>query len=184
MGKQLAHISPELEAFIKAQKIFFVGTAMREGRVNISPKGMDTFRVIDPNHIIWLNLTGSGNETATHLQESDRMTIMFCAFEGKPMILRLYGHANVYHERDPQFGKHIALFPNMAGARQIMDMKVDLVQTSCGFAVPFMDYKEERTVLKKWADKQGDEGIREYWKNKNTTSLDGHETHILDLQNK
>lgn len=179
MGKQLAHITPELEAFIKKQKIFFVGTAMREGRVNISPKGMDTFRVIGPNHIIWLSLTGSGNETATHLQESDRITIMFCAFEGKPMILRLYGHAQVYHERDPQFGEHIALFPKMAGARQIMDMKVDLVQTSCGFAVPFMDYKEERTVLKNWADKQGDEGIREYWKNKNKTSLDGHETKIL-----
>src|SRR5690606_1382659 len=157
MGKKLEHITEELKNFIKTQKIFFVGTAMKEGRVNISPKGMDTFRILGPNKIIWLNLTGSGNETATHLQENDRMTIMFCAFEGKPLILRLYGNARIFHERDSAYSEYIELFPTIAGSRQIIEMEIDLVQTSCGFAVPFMDFKEERTQLKSWAEKQGKE---------------------------
>ena len=178
MGKRFDHISDANQAFIHKLKVFFVGTAMAEGRVNISPKGMDTFRVVNENRIIWLNLTGSGNETATHLQHTDRMTIMFCAFEGKPLILRLYGHANVYHERDKEFHDLISHFPNITGSRQIMDMKVDLVQTSCGFAVPFMDFKEERTQLQDWADKKGEEKLIDYRKEKNTISLDGHDTGI------
>lgn len=180
MGKRLEGLNEDLIAFIERQKMFFVGTAMKEGRVNLSPKGMDTFRVIDENRIVWLNLTGSGNETATHLQESDRMTIMFCAFEGKPLILRLYGQAKVYHERDAIFQAHIDSFPANPGARQIIVLEVDLVQTSCGYAVPFMDYKEERTILKSWAEKQGKDKIRTYWKDKNTTSLDGLDTKIFE----
>jgi len=179
MGKKLEHITEELKNFIKTQKIFFVGTAMKEGRVNISPKGMDTFRILGPNKIVWLNLTGSGNETATHLQENERMTIMFCAFEGKPLILRLYGNARIFHERDSAYREYIELFPTIAGSRQIIEMEIDLVQTSCGFAVPFMDFKEERTQLKSWAEKQGKENIKNYWKEKNTISLDGYETGIF-----
>ncbi len=179
MAKLLDQISPELTEFIDRQKVFFVATAMREGRINLSPKGMDSFRVLGPNRIIWLNVTGSGNETATHLLESDRMTIMFCAFEGQPLTLRLYGKAKPYHERDAEFQEHIKAFPNLAGARQIIDMEVDLVQTSCGYAVPFMDYKEERTQLNSWATKQGEERIRNYWKEKNSVSIDGHETGIF-----
>ncbi len=179
MGKKLDHITEELKNFIETQKIFFVGTAMKAGRVNISPKGMDTFRILGPNKIVWLNLTGSGNETATHLRESDRMTILFCAFEGKPLILRLYGNAKIFHERDSTYNEYITLFPPIAGSRQIIEMEIDLVQTSCGFAVPFMDFKEERTQLKSWAEKQGREKIKNYWKEKNTMSIDGYETGIF-----
>jgi len=179
MGKQLDSITPELIEFISNQKIFFVGTAAETGRVNVSPKGSDSFRVIDSNTIIWLNLTGSGNETAAHLLRNDRMTIMFCAFEGKPMILRLYGQAKIFHQRDPEFHQYIDLFPSNTGSRQIILMDLDLVQTSCGFAVPFMDYKEERETLNSWSTKQGREGITEYWGNKNTKSIDGFETGIF-----
>jgi predicted pyridoxine 5'-phosphate oxidase superfamily flavin-nucleotide-binding protein len=180
MATQLEGLNQDLIAFIERQKLFFVGTAMEEGRVNLSPKGMDTFRVLDDNRIVWLNLTGSGNETATHLQGNDRMTIMFCAMEGKPLILRLYGHAKVYHERDAVFQEHIDLFPANAGARQIIVLAIDLVQTSCGYAVPLMDFKEERTILKSWATKQGKDKIRTYWKDKNSTSLDGLNTGIIE----
>lgn len=179
MGKKLDHITTELQAFIKKQPLFFVGTAAKAGRVNISPKGTDSFRVINENKIVWLNLTGSGNETAAHLLKNSRMTIMFCAFEGKPLILRLYGQAQIYHHRDAEFEKYIGLFEENAGSRQIIEMDVDLVQTSCGYAVPFMEYQEERTTLNDWARKQGPERIQEYWKNKNTKSIDGFETKVL-----
>ena len=180
MGKKFTEIAPELQEFIKNQKIFFVGTAAETGNVNVSPKGMDSFRVINKNKIAWLNLTGSGNETAAHLLKNDRMTIMFCAFEGKPMILRLYGTAKIYHPRDQEYQDFIDLFPETPGSRQVIKMEVDLVQTSCGYAVPFMDYKEDRTVLKDWAQKQGQEKIETYWEEKNTVSIDGFETKILE----
>ncbi len=180
MGKQLEKITPALQTFIEAQKLFFVGTAADEGRVNISPKGMDSFRVIDANTIVWLNLTGSGNETAAHLILKNRMTIMFCAFDGKSLILRLYGNASIYHERDADYHEYIGLFPKIEGARQIIKMHVDLVQTSCGFALPFMDFKEERTQLQSWAEKKGEEGIHKYWADRNTKSIDGFDTDILN----
>lgn len=180
MGKKLDFITAELQKFIEAQKIFFVGTAANDGRVNVSPKGTDSFRVIGENKVVWLNLTGSGNETAAHLIKNDRMTIMFCAFEGKPLILRLYGTAEIYHKRDSGFHKYAGLFPENVGARQIIEMDVDLVQTSCGFAVPFMDFKEERTTLDSWAQKQGKDKIEAYWKNKNSLSIDGFETKIFE----
>lgn len=176
MGKRFTAISPEQTEFIQAQKMFFVGTAAAEGRVNVSPKGMDSFRVIGPNQVVWLNLTGSGNETAAHLLQNDRMTIMFCAFEGKPLILRLYGNAKIYHPGESIFQEHIGLFATNAGARQIIVMEVDLVQNSCGFAVPLMDFNSERTILNDWAEKKGKEGVAEYWQEKNTVSIDGFET--------
>lgn len=180
MGKQLAFITSQLQEFIEAQKIFFVGTAANTGRVNISPKGTDSFRVINENKVVWLNLTGSGNETAAHLLKNNRMTIMFCAFEKAPMILRLYGKANIYHPRDSIFVEFMELFPPNKGARQIIEMQVDLVQTSCGYAVPFMDYKEDRETLNLWSNKLGDEKIADYWKEKNTRSIDGFDTKIKD----
>jgi len=179
MGKKFSEISEELQNFIKAQKIFFVGTAAQDGRVNVSPKGYDTLRVLDSNKLIWLNLTGSGNETAAHLLKQDRMTIMFCAFEGKPMILRLYGHAKIYHEHDNKFKKYIDLFEKNIGSRQIIELKIDLVQTSCGFSVPFMDFKEERKQLNSWSKKQGKEKINTYWEEKNTVSIDGFKTNMI-----
>ena len=166
----------ELTDFIQNQKVFFVGTAAEDGSVNVSPKGMDTLRVIDGNKVLWVNLTGSGNETAAHLLRNNRMTIMFCAFEGKPQILRLYGTAEIYHRDDAQFQNYSIFFPEIPGMRQIIEMDIDLVQTSCGFAVPLMDFREERTVLSNWAKKKGPEEIRNYWQEKNRKSIDGFET--------
>jgi len=180
MARFFSEISLELKEFIFDQKIFFVGTAADEGRVNVSPKGMDSFRVINPNRIVWLNLTGSGNETAAHIIKNNRMTILFCSFEEKPLILRLYGEAKIFHKRDEAYNNYIELFPKIAGSRQIIEMNVDQIQTSCGYAVPFMDFKEERTQLKSWAEKQGEERIKNYWKEKNTFSIDNFETKILD----
>ncbi|MDC8006080.1 pyridoxamine 5'-phosphate oxidase family protein [Aureisphaera galaxeae] len=179
MGKRMKAIPERLKTFIENQKIFFVGTAAPSGRVNVSPKGTDSFRVIDENKIVWLNLTGSGNETAAHLLQNDRMTIMFCAFDGNPLILRLYGNAKIYHQRDTEYDTYINMFPEAPSARQIVEMKVDLVQTSCGFGVPFMEYKDERHLFEPWAAAKGEDGLQEYWEKKNTESIDGFETGIL-----
>lgn len=179
MGKRLNKLTPRLISFIEKQPLFFVATAMQDGRINLSPKGLDSFRVLSDSRIIWLNLTGSGNETATHLKYNDRMTIMFCAFEGAPMILRLYGTAAVCHARDESWGELIQHFPDTVGSRQIIVMDLDLVQTSCGFGVPLMKYNGERDQLGPWAEEKGEEGLRAYWKEKNETSLDGHPTGIF-----
>ncbi|MCP3848806.1 MAG: pyridoxamine 5'-phosphate oxidase family protein [Gammaproteobacteria bacterium] len=178
MGRKYSEISDKLKEFIEHQKIFFVGTATADSRVNISPKGMDSFRVIDQNRVVWLNVTGSGNETSAHIQENPRMTIMFTAFEGDPMILRLYGNAKVIHKKDPQWNELFSLFDPIPGSRQIFDLTVDLVHSSCGMAVPFFDYVEEREQLNNWAVKEGDDGIMAYWLEKNQISLDGKATHI------
>ncbi|GAA4970919.1 pyridoxamine 5'-phosphate oxidase family protein [Algibacter aquimarinus] len=180
MSKFFTEITPELKDFIKNQKIFFVATAAEDGRINLSPKGHDTLRVLSPNKVVWLNLTGSGNETAAHLLKKNRITIMMCAFEGKPLILRLYGSAKVYHERDDEFQKHIGLFEDNTGSRQIIEVNVDSAQTSCGYSIPFMDFKEERGQLNAWSKKQGKDRIEKYWEEKNTTSIDGFETKILE----
>ncbi len=181
MANFFTEITPELKTFIEAQHIFFVATAAADGRINLSPKGLtNTFKIVDKNKVLWLNLTGSGNETAAHVLLNDRMTIMFCSFEGKPLILRLYGTAKVYHERDAAFKNNTHLFPEIPGTRQIIEMKIESVQTSCGYAVPFMDFKEERQQLNAWAEKQGKERIEKYWKEKNTKSIDGLETKIFE----
>ncbi len=179
MGKARTEVNEKLQAFIEAQHLFFVGTAAPIGRVNISPKGMDTLRILDPSTVIWLNLTGSGNETAAHLLQNDRMTLMFCSFEGPPMILRLYGSAKAYHQRNEEFKKWISYFPEMAGARQIIKLDIDLVQTSCGYGVPLFDFKSERHMLDKWAEDKNPEGIHDYWVKNNMKSLDGFDTEIL-----
>lgn len=180
MGKQYSAISDQHKAFIIAQKLFFVGTATTDSRVNVSPKGMDSLRVLDQNRVVWLNVTGSGNETAAHVNENPRMTIMFAAFEGKPIILRLYGSAKAVHKDEAEWADLYALFPENAGARQIFDLKVDLVQTSCGMAVPYFDYVEEREYLNVWANKKGEEGVKDYWLDNNQFSIDGIPTFIQD----
>jgi hypothetical protein len=180
MGKQYTSITDDHRAFIAAQKMFFVATAAPTGRVNVSPKGMDSLRVLSPNRVVWLSVTGSGNETAAHVRQANRITLMFCAFEGDPKILRLYGGAQVIHPRDAQWAELAALFPALPGARQVFDVTVDLVQTSCGMAVPFYDYVGEREQLNDWARKKGTNGIREYWRDRNRISLDGVPTGIDD----
>lgn len=180
MAKFYDAISPELQTFIENQKIFFTGTAATDGRVNVSPKGMDSLRILSPNRVIWLNLTGSGNETAAHLKDVNRLTIMFCAFEGKPLILRLYGTAKTIHTTDEDWDELYAHFPESRGARQIFDVKIDSVQTSCGFAVPLMDYREDRDILQTWVDNKTYKDIQDYWEAKNVTSIDGRPTGIFD----
>lgn len=179
MGKQYQELSPEHMAFIQAQKLFFVGTAMDTGRVSVSPKGMDSLVVLGGNRIAWLNVTGSGNETATHVQANPRMTVMFCAFEGKPMILRQYGIAKVYHPADPEWAELISAFKPLPGTRQIFDVTVDLVQMSCGMSVPNFEYLGDRELLNDWATHKGEEGIRQYWAQKNQFNIDGQPSHIL-----
>lgn len=179
MGKRFTELQDAQIEFISQQKLFFVATAGAEGRINLSPKGLDSLRVLSPNRVIWLNLTGSGNETATHLRENNRMTVMFCAFEGDPLILRLYGHAKTYHPRDPEWADLLTHFPSTPGSRQIFDLNIDLVQNSCGYAVPLMEFKEDREILTNWAEKKKDEGIKDYWEKRNSISLDGKESGIL-----
>ena len=173
MSKKYTKITQAHKKFIERQKIFFTGTADADGRVNISPKGSDTLRVMDPHRVVWLNLTGSGNETAAHLISKNRITLMFCSFTEKPMILRLYGSGDIIRPDDPLWDSFATLFSEKPGARQIFDIKIDLVQSSCGFQVPFFEYQGERELLDKWAKGKGDKGIKQYWQDKNTVSLDG-----------
>ena len=180
MAKRFEELNDVFTDFIERQHMFFVGTAAADGRVNVSPKGMDSLRILGRNRIVWLNLTGSGNETAAHLVENDRMTLMFCAFEGPPMILRLFGSAKAYHPRDPEWNEYISMFPTMTGSRQIYDLEIDLVQSSCGMAVPYFDFNEQRDQLTHWADKKGYEGISQFWEEKNQESVDGKPTRILE----
>jgi hypothetical protein len=176
MAKQFPGFEPAHETFIGQQHVFFVATAAPDGQVNLSPKGRDSLRVLGPNRLVWRNLTGSGNETAAHLLRANRMTVMWCSFTTKPLILRAYGTARVTHHGEPGWKELDALFPPELGARQVFDMAVQLVQTSCGFAVPFMDYRAERETLLTWAEGRGEEGIAAYWQEKNRQSLDGFPT--------
>jgi hypothetical protein len=180
MGKQFDQIGDDHRTFIEQQHMFFCGSAAPEGKVNISPKGNDCLRVMSPTRIVWRNLTGSGNETAGHLPLNPRMTLMWVGFESRPMIMRAYGTAKCLHPRDTEFDALNALFPPHIGARQIYDMHVDMLQTSCGYAVPFFDHVGPRDVLDKWADNKGRTGIDTYWQDRNQHTLDGLPTHILD----
>ncbi|MHC9234105.1 pyridoxamine 5'-phosphate oxidase family protein [Pseudooceanicola sp. 502str34] len=180
MAKQFTEIEDAHRAFIEDQHIFFTGTAGAEGYVNVSPKGMDSLRVLGPNRILWRNLTGSGNETAGHLAQVNRITLMWCSFTKRPLILRCYGTARVIHRNDPDWAALNANFPEERGARQIYDVAVEMVQTSCGYSIPFFDYVEERDTLHKWAETKGDDGLRDYWLEKNTRTLNGAETGIAE----
>jgi len=171
----LASITPELEEFIRDQPVFFVATAPKsiDGHINLSPKGLDVFRVLSPTRVAYLDLTGSGNETAAHLLESGRITLMFCAFSGKPNILRLYGHGKsvLPGSREwPDLARRFVLLP---GTRQIFVCDIHRVQTSCGLAVPKMEFAAHRDGLLKWAIGKGEEGLKTYRDKKNRLSIDG-----------
>ncbi len=156
-----------------------MGTAGADGQVNLSPKGQDSLRVVGPNEILWMNLTGSGNETAAHLLDVNRMTLMWCAFTGPPNIMRVYGQAQTIHPRDAGWQACTKLIEPVLGARQYFRLQVELLQTSCGYAVPFMDYVEDRVALTKWNEHKGQQGIADYWSSTNAESLDGKPTGIL-----
>lgn len=176
MGKIYDSISDKHADFIIQQRLFFVATATADSRINLSPKGLDSLRIVNSNQVVWLNLTGSGNETAAHLMEDGRMTLMFCAFEGEPKVLRLYGHAVSHREGSEAWEAHIGRFPRLPGARQVIVMDVEQVGSSCGFGVPLFEYQGQRDLLADWAERKGDEGIKEYRKARNNLSIDGKPT--------
>jgi hypothetical protein len=175
MGKFFQSIQPAHQAFIQKQHLFFVATAplQADGRINLSPKGLDSFRVLSETQVAYLDFIGSGNETSAHTRENGRITFMFCAFDGPPNILRLYGQGRAVLPDTPEWGTFGPLFGAYPNARQIIVADIDLVQTSCGFGVPLFEYTGERSILFEWADKKGPEGLSTYIQEKNRVSLDG-----------
>lgn len=166
-------IDPKLRAFIERQPMFFVATAAREGRVNLSPKGLGTFRVLGPRRVAYLDVTGSGNETAAHLLDTNRITFMFNAFDGPAMILRLYGTARSVKPGEGDWPALAAQFEILPGTRQIFVAEIDSVQTSCGYGVPQMQFKTQRETLPKWAAGKGADGLAAYQAENNLESIDG-----------
>ena len=175
MGKLYKSLDERLIDFIERQHVFFVGTAPRspEGHLNISPKGLDTFRILGPTTVAYLDLTGSGIETVAHLRENGRMTIMFCAFEGPPLILRLYGRGRVVEPGDAEWEELLAGFPRQPGERSVVILEIDRIADSCGFAVPVYEYRHERTQLTDYARRKGAKGLERYKAEKNRKSIDG-----------
>ena len=175
MAKFSDHITEKQQAFIKNQHMFFVATCPleEEGTINLSPKGLDSFRVLSPNRVAYLDMTGSGNETAAHVAQNGRITFMFCAFEGAPNILRLYGRGRVVLPQSSEWNTLLPLFTPLPGARQIILADITRTQDSCGFAVPFMAFEGERTQLTTWAEKMGPDKLSAYRSEKNATSIDG-----------
>ena len=174
MGLVLDGITDELTAFIAAQHVFFVATAPTDGgHVNVSPKGLDTFAVLDPKTVAYLDLTGSGVETIAHLRQNGRITIMFCAFDGKPNIVRLYGHGEVLPVRGREADALLARFGEYPGTRSVIRVQVDRVSTSCGYGVPRMRHEGERDQLTAWAQRRGPDGLVAYRQEKNAVSIDG-----------
>ncbi|WAL62274.1 pyridoxamine 5'-phosphate oxidase family protein [Thermocoleostomius sinensis] len=175
MAKVFDCITDELQQFIAKQHMFFVATAplSAAGHVNLSPKGLDSFRILSPNRVAYLDLTGSGNETSAHLHENGRITFMFCAFQGKPLILRLYGKGQTILSTSPAWEVLLSHFSDMPGIRQLVVADIDRVQTSCGSGVPLYDYQAQRQALLKWAETKGPDGLQQYHQQKNLISIDG-----------
>lgn len=178
MAKFFSELDDALIRFIEKQKIFFTASAPADGRINLSPKGMDTFRCLDHKTVAYLDLTGSGNETAAHLAENGRLTIMFCSFSAQPLILRLYGQGKVVGKTDEDWEKLHTNFDSLIGERQIIVLNIESGQTSCGFGVPVYELKEERQRLVEWAENKGENGLREYRQTKNRISIDGLPTFL------
>ncbi len=174
MGRVQDHIDGATTRWINQQHMFFVSTAPeRGGHVNVSPKGLDSFRILGPQQVAYLDLTGSAAETIAHLRENGRITFMFCAFEGPPRIVRLYGTGAVNLPGSDPFEELTDLFPQQRAVRALITVDVDRVQDSCGYSVPLMDFSANRTRLDSWADQRSDEEIATYWYERNGTSIDG-----------
>ena len=174
MGRTYDAIDDALATFLRAQHVFFVATApARDGHVNLSPKGLDTFAVTGPRTVAYLDLTGSGVETIAHLNENGRITLLFCAFEGPPRIVRLYGRGRAVVAGDAEFAARAAGFPSYPGARAVVDVTLDRIADSCGYAVPRYRYEGERTQLLDWADRKGRDGVDAYRAERNVESIDG-----------
>lgn len=182
MGIRTDKLNRSFKAFIENQPMFFVATAAADGRVNLSPKGLDSLKIVDDRRIVWLSVSGSGNETAAHVLQSARMTLMFCAFQGDALILRVYGAARVIYPRHADWEDYAGHFPDYPGARNIFVLEIDLVTTSCGTGVPQMVVGAPRadTELLPWYDDLGPDGVQAFWAKKNVESLDGFATGIFE----
>ena len=180
----MARFYPALEDkhrdFIAAQRIFFIASGTADSRLNLSPKGMDSLRVIDAKRVAYLDLTGSGNETAAHLKHDGRLTMMWCSFDADPLILRVYGRGRAVRRQDAKWGDLRRHFAPLPGERQIIALDIESVQTSCGYAVPMYTYAGERDTLARWAEKKGMPGLLDYWREKNQVSIDGLTTGLLE----
>ena len=183
MGKEQAQIGEEHMGFIRDQKMFFVCTAplSAEGHINLSPKGYDCFRILSPTKVGYLDITGSGNETSAHLLENGRITFMFCAFDGPPKILRLYGKGRTVLPTDDEWKTLSEQFTILPATRQIIIADIYKVKSSCGFGVPLYGYEGERDHAFKWAEKKGEEGLAGYRKEKNMISMDGLPTPVATM---
>ena len=185
MGKFYTAITDHHKEFIESQHLFFVSTAPLDGNghVNLSPKGLDSFRILSPNKVAYMDIVGSGNETSAHILENGRVTFMFCAFGGPPNILRLYGKGYAVLPGDQEWNEMSSHFVLLPSTRQIIAADIFNVQTSCGFGVPYYEYTGERDHAHKWADSKGPEGLEEYKKEKNLVSLDGLPTALATKSN-
>ncbi|MGJ3237943.1 MAG: pyridoxamine 5'-phosphate oxidase family protein [Anaerolineae bacterium] len=185
MGKVLDGITEDIQKFIEKQQLFFVATAplASDGHVNMSPKGMDSFRILGENRVGYLDLTGSGNETSAHIAENGRITFMFCAFEGSPNIVRLYGEGRTILPNDEEWQEVASRFTAHMSARQIIVADIHRVSTACGYAVPFFEYKGERETLTKYWEAKGQEALPAYQQQKNSTSIDGLPTPLATTLN-
>ncbi|NND04423.1 MAG: pyridoxamine 5'-phosphate oxidase family protein [Acidimicrobiia bacterium] len=174
MGRSYEEITDGVAGWIGKQQMFFVATAPADGgHINVSPKGLDTLRIVGSNTVEYLDLTGSGAETIAHLRDNGRVTMMFCAFDGPPRIVRLYGKGSYIAATDMEFAEAAAPFGEQHGARSVIRIDVDRVADSCGYAVPRYEYVEQRTKLRAWADNRDDEELKDYWAEKNAKSIDG-----------
>ncbi|MBI1820897.1 MAG: pyridoxamine 5'-phosphate oxidase family protein [Nitrospirae bacterium] len=175
MAKIYEKIDDEMSAWIKQQRVFFVATApiARDGHVNCSPKGGDSFKVIDPLTVVYQDLTGSGAETISHLRENSRIVVMFCAFEGPPRIVRLHGRGEAVTPGLPEYPFFVTFFPENSGTRAFIRVRISRISDSCGYAVPFFDYKGDRDALEKWARAKGADKLEAYRREKNLRSIDG-----------
>jgi hypothetical protein len=175
MGKVYDSIDEPLQRFLERQHVFFVSTApwTDDGHINVSPKGGDTFRILGPREVAYLDLTGSGVETIAHLRENGRIVVMFCAFDGAPKIVRLHGRGTVVEKGEPAFDALAARFPSHAGARGVIRIDVTRITDSCGYAVPLLEYKGDRNQLDLWTDRKGADGLVRYQHEKNAESIDG-----------
>ncbi len=178
MSSFYPELDDKLIKFIDEQPIFFVASVPKNGRINLSPKGLHSLRVLSPNRVAYLNLTGSGNETSAHLLEDNRMTIMFCSYTRTTNILRLYGNASEITPEDAEFAKYYTMFPDYAAPRQIYILDITSIQTSCGYGVPVMTLDHERDTLDKYMAGLGPDGVEAYKQKKNLKTIDGLRTRL------
>jgi len=184
MAQFFDHIPTQYQEFIRRQHVFFTASATADSRINLSPKGSDCMRVLGEREVVYLDQTGSGNETAAHVRANGRLTIMFCAFDGSPLILRLYGEGHVLPRGSARYADLLASQyggQEPPGARQMILLAVQSVQTSCGFAVPVMTFDHDRDMLTDWARTKGPAGIEAYWRDRNARTIDGAPTGMTEV---